>query len=211
MKMILLGAPGAGKGTQGEILCEHYGIPTISTGAVLREAVKQGTELGKQAKAVMDAGGLVSDDVINGIVKECLTGEKCAKGFILDGYPRNLAQAEALEAMGVDIDVALSIDVPDEEILRRLGGRRVCADCGMTYHTEFNPSPAGDKCGKCGGNLIVRKDDQPETIKARLATYHEQTEPIIGFYANKGKLVSVNGQDKVEDTTKAVFAALEAK
>ena len=208
LKLILLGAPGAGKGTQAEIISGKYNIPAISTGAIIREAIQSGTEMGKNAKSYIDAGALVPDEVVIGIIRERLAKEDCVNGFILDGFPRTVPQAEALEAMGVEITEVLSIEVPDEKILTRMAGRRVCPKCGATFHTEFKPSPAGENC-PCGEKLTCRSDDDPEVVAARLETYHAVTEPIKEFYAGKGMLKIVEGQDKLEDTTALVAAALE--
>ncbi|MBQ7836315.1 MAG: adenylate kinase [Clostridia bacterium] len=208
LKLILLGAPGAGKGTQAEIISEKYNIPAISTGAIIRDAIQSGTEMGKNAKSYIDAGALVPDEVVIGIIRERLAKEDCVNGFILDGFPRTVPQAEALEAMGVEITEVLSIEVPDEKILTRMAGRRVCAKCGATFHTEFKPSPKGEYC-PCGEKLTRRSDDDPEVVAARLETYHAVTEPIKEFYAGKGMLKIVEGQDKLEDTTALVAAALE--
>ncbi len=208
LKLILLGAPGAGKGTQAEIISKKYNIPAISTGAIIREAIQSGTEMGKNAKSYIDAGALVPDEVVIGIIRERLDNADCANGFILDGFPRTVPQAEALEAMGVEITEVLSIEVPDEKILTRMAGRRVCSKCGATFHTEFKPSPKGEYC-PCGEKLTRRSDDDPEVVAARLETYHAVTEPIKEFYAGKGMLKIVEGQDKLEDTTALVAAALE--
>lgn len=208
MKLILLGAPGAGKGTQAEIICEKLTIPTISTGNIIREAMKNGTEMGIKAKAAVEAGQLVSDDVVIGIIKERLVQDDCKNGFILDGFPRTIPQAEALDNLGVEIDLVLDIDVKDEAIAARLGGRRVCPTCGASYHLEYKKPSKDGICDACGANLIQRKDDAPETVLERLAIYHEQTEPLKDYYSKAGKLKSVPGQDKVEDTTKLVFEAL---
>lgn len=210
MNLILLGAPGAGKGTQAEIVCDRLGIPAISTGNILRAAIKDGTEMGLRAKAAIDAGRLVSDEIIIGIVKERLACDDCKNGFILDGVPRTVAQAQALEDMGVRIDKVVDIEVPDQAIIARLSGRRVCSACGTSYHTQYKPSAVEGVCDRCNGALIIRKDDEPSTVLERLATYHEQTEPLIDFYRARGKLVTVNGQEKVEDTTRLLLAALEA-
>ena len=180
MKLILLGAPGAGKGTNAEILSDKLNIPTISTGNILRAAVKDGTPMGLKAKSFMDAGALVPDEVILGIIKERLTASDCANGFILDGVPRTIAQAEALEQAGIDIDCALSIEIADETIIERMSGRRTCKDCSQTFHIVSNPPKVEGKCDFCGGELTIRKDDAPETVKARLETYHRETEPQIG-------------------------------
>ncbi len=209
IKLILLGAPGAGKGTQAEIISKDYGIPAISTGAIIREAVKNGTEMGLAAKEYIDSGALVPDSVVIGIIKERLAMPDCKGGFILDGFPRTVPQAVALDEMGVEITDVISIEVADERILERMGGRRVCKACGATYHVVFNPSPNGDKCA-CGEELTIRSDDKPEVVKSRLDTYHEQTEPLKDFYNAKGILKIVYGQEKLEDTTALTKAALEA-
>ena len=209
MRLILLGAPGAGKGTQGEIISERYEIPTISTGNVLREAIRQGTPLGLAAKELIDKGQLVPDEVVNEIVRARIDEDDCKSGFILDGYPRTLAQAQALDKMGADIDKVLCLHVPDEVILARLGGRRVCESCGATYHVDSQPSSAGELCEKCGGTLIIRKDDRPETIKERLSVYHQQTEPLIEYYRAQGKLRVVEGDELVEVTTERTLRELE--
>lgn len=208
MKLILLGAPGAGKGTQADILAEKLSIPTISTGNILRAAVKNETPVGLQAKAFMDKGALVPDDVIIGIVKERLSEPDCANGYILDGMPRTIAQAEALEEAGVEIDAALQIDLADEIIEKRMTGRRACTKCGATYHIEAAPSKVEGVCDKCGTELSIRKDDMPETVKNRLKVYHMETEPLISFYKERGKLRTVEGTGSVADTTKLVFEAL---
>ena len=210
MRLILIGPPGAGKGTQANYIKEHFGIPQISTGDMLRAAVKAGTELGKAAKVIMDQGGLVSDDIIIGLVKERLLADDCKNGFILDGFPRTVPQAEALETMGVQIDKVIEISVPDEAIKARLGGRRVCESCGATYHVEFNPPKVEGKCDKCGGNAVQRKDDAPETVINRLKTYHEATAPLVDFYKGRGKLRTVIGQAEVADTSKLVLEAVNA-
>ena len=209
MKLVMFGAPGSGKGTQAERLSQKYDIPQISTGEILRNAISNGTELGLAAKSYMDAGQLVPDDVVIGIVRDFLASDSCKNGFILDGFPRSIPQAEALDAMGVKIDMVLSIEVADEKIVKRMSGRRVCPKCGASFHTEYKPSTAGDMCDKCGEALIIRKDDNPDTVKARLETYHKQTEPLKGYYSAKGKLTEIEGQEKVEDTTALTFAALE--
>ena len=209
MKLILLGAPGAGKGTQGEFIADKLGIPTLSTGNILREAVKNGTPVGLEAKSYMDAGGLVPDEVIIGVIKERLEQPDAQKGFILDGVPRTLAQAEALEKMGVAIDMVLNIEVADENIVERLSGRRVCEECGASYHTVFKPSKVPEVCDRCGGKLIIRKDDQPETVMARLKTYHELTEPLVDFYRTRDKLVDIEGSYSVEKTRERISQLLE--
>lgn len=210
MNLILLGAPGAGKGTQAEIVCDKLGIPTISTGNILRAAIKEGTAMGQRAKEAVDSGRLVSDEIVIGIVKERVAADDCKNGFVLDGVPRTVAQAQALEDMGVHIDKVVDIEVADEAIMARLSGRRVCSACGASYHTEYKPSAKEGICDRCGGALIVRKDDEPATVRDRLATYHEQTEPLVEFYRQRGKLVVVEGQERVEDTTRLLLAALEA-
>lgn len=208
MKIIFLGAPGAGKGTQAEIVSERLAIPTISTGAIIREAIKNGTEMGLAAKKFTDAGALVPDEVVIGIIRERLAKDDCQNGFILDGFPRTVPQAEALDAMGVALDAVVSLEVADEKIVERMSGRRVCAKCGATYHTLYNPSASGTACDKCGGELSIRRDDAPEVVKSRLDVYHESTEPLKDFYAAKGVLRLVEGQEKLEDTTALTLAAL---
>lgn len=208
MNLILLGAPGAGKGTQAEILCDKLGIITISTGNILRAAMKNGTEMGSKAKAYVESGKLVPDEVVIGIIKERLAEPDCKNGFILDGVPRTVAQAEAIEKMGINIDKVVDIEVKDEDILARLSGRQVCSACGASYHTTHKPPKTAGVCDRCGGALIVRKDDEPETVKDRLSVYHEQTEPLIDFYRTRGKLVVVEGQTGIEETTEALLAAL---
>ena len=209
MNLILLGAPGAGKGTQAEIICEKLGIPTISTGNMIREALKSGTEMGKKAKSYMDEGKLVPDDVVIGIIQERLAQDDCKAGFILDGFPRTIAQAEALDAMGVAIDRVIDIDVADDRIMQRLSGRRVCGACGASYHIDHKPPKAEGVCDKCGAELIQRKDDHPDTIAERLKVYHEQTEPLKGYYEKTGKLRTVEGQEELEETTALTLKALE--
>ena len=209
INLILLGAPGAGKGTQAEIISEKYGIPAISTGAIIREEIASGSELGKTVKACTESGALVPDEVVINIIKGRLAKPDCEKGFILDGFPRTVPQAEALRDLGVEITDVISIEVADEDIMDRMSGRRVCMTCGATFHTKFKPSPAGDKC-PCGAELTIRKDDKPETVANRLKIYHEQTEPIKDFYAQMGLLKIVHGQEKLEDTTALTAAALEA-
>lgn len=210
MKLILLGAPGAGKGTQGEIICEKYNIPIFSTGNILREAVKNETETGLRAKSYMDAGELVPDEVIIGVIQERLSLPDAQKGFILDGVPRTVAQAEALEELGVDIDCVINIEVPDEKIVDRLSGRRVCETCGATYHTIYNPSRLPEVCDRCQGRLIVRKDDEPATVLSRLQVYHDQTEPLVDFYRERGKLAEIKGALTMEETTERIDRILEA-
>ena len=207
MNLILMGAPGAGKGTQSEKISEKWGIPAISTGDMLRAAIKAGTDLGKTAKSFMDEGKLVPDEIVIGIIKEHLATDACKNGFILDGFPRSIPQAEALDAMGVQIDAVLSIEVADEKIVERMSGRRVCS-CGASYHTAYKPSKKDGICDKCGAELYTRKDDAPETVLSRLETYHTQTEPLKEFYAKKGLLITVQGQEEVADTTRLTFEAL---
>ncbi len=210
MNLILLGAPGAGKGTQAEVISEALNIPQISTGNILREAVKNGTEFGLKAKAAMESGSLVSDDVVIGILKDRIAEDDCKNGFILDGFPRTVPQAEALDSMGVQIDKVVEIYVADETIQQRLSGRRVCEDCGASYHIEFKPSEVEGKCNKCGGNTVQRKDDHPDTVIERLKVYHEQTAPLKDFYSKQGKLETVIGQDDVADTSKLTLKAVGA-
>ena len=210
MNLILLGAPGAGKGTQAEVISEKLGIPQISTGNILREAVKNGTEMGVKAKGFMESGALVPDEVVIGILKDRIAEDDCKNGFILDGFPRTVPQAEALESMGVNIDKVISLEVADETIQGRLSGRRVCEKCGASYHAEFNPPKTEGVCDKCGGAAVQRKDDAPETVIERLRTYHEQTAPLVDFYGNKGRLVKVQGQDEVKDTSELVLKAVTA-
>ena len=210
MNLILLGAPGAGKGTQAEVISEPLSIPQISTGNMLREAVKNGTEYGLKAKAAMDSGALVSDEIVIGILKDRIAQDDCKGGFILDGFPRTVPQAEALDAMGVTIDKVLEIYVPDETIQARVSGRRVCEGCGATYHIQYKPSKVEGVCDKCGAKTIIRKDDQPATVLDRLAVYHKQTEPLKEYYAKQGKLETVVGQEEVADTTKLTLKAVGA-
>ena len=209
MNLILLGAPGAGKGTQAEKICEKLSIPAISTGNMLREAMANGTEMGLKAKSFIDAGKLVPDEVVIGIIAERLKQDDCKNGFILDGFPRTIPQAEALDEMGVRIDKVIDIEVADEKIASRLSGRRVCLKCGATYHTEFKKPKTEGICDACGDTLVQRKDDMPETVLDRLKTYHEQTEPLKGYYEKKGILRVVEGQEEVADTTALTFKALE--
>lgn len=208
MKLILLGAPGAGKGTQAEILSRLLNIPTISTGNILRAAMKNGTPVGLKAKEYVESGKLVPDDAIIGIVRERLSEDDCKNGYILDGMPRTIPQAEALEKVGIHIDTALSIEISDETIIERMAGRRTCKDCSTTFHIVSNPPKVEGKCDNCGGELVIRKDDSPETVKARLATYHTETEPLKDFYSKRGKLKTVDNQATVEQTTAEVKKAL---
>ena len=208
MKLILLGAPGAGKGTQADILCKELDIPTISTGNILRAAIKNGTPTGMKAKSFMDAGKLVPDEVIIGIITERVAEEDCKNGYILDGVPRTIAQAEAMEKAGIVFDAVVSIEISDETIMERMSGRRVCESCGASYHLVAVPPKQEGICDKCGGKLVQRKDDAPETVKARLEVYHKETEPLKDFYAQRGLLKSVENQPTVEATSKAILHVL---
>lgn len=213
MKIILLGPPGAGKGTQAKFICQAFDIPQISTGDMLRAAVNAGTELGKRVKAVMDSGALVSDDIIIDLVRERISEDDCANGFLFDGFPRTIVQAEALVAAGIDIEVVLEIQVPDEEIIRRMSGRRVHAASGRTYHVLYNPPKREGLDDETGEPLIQRDDDKEETVRERLAVYREQTEPLVGYYREKAerdklRYVTVNGLGKVEEIQKEILAAL---
>ena len=208
MKLILLGAPGAGKGTQAEILAKLLGVPTISTGNILRAAVKNGTPVGLKAKEYMDAGALVPDEVIIGIIAERLAEPDCRNGYILDGVPRTIPQAEAMEKGGIGIDCALSIEVADETIVERMSGRRTCPNCGASFHVVSNPPKKEGVCDSCGAALTIRKDDAPETVKARLDTYHRETEPLKAFYEKRGKLKSVDNQPTIEATTAVIRKTL---
>ena len=209
MKLILLGAPGAGKGTQADIIKKKLDIPTISTGNILRAAVKNGTPIGLKAKEYMDSGRLVPDEVIIGVITERLQEPDCAKGFILDGVPRTIAQAEALEKAGISFDAVIALEVPDERIVERMSGRRVCESCGSSYHIKYVPPKVEGVCDACGGKLVQRKDDDPATVRDRLAVYHKETEPLKGFYETRGILKTVADQPTVEGTTQAILAALE--
>ena len=209
MKLIFLGAPGAGKGTQAEIIAGKLNIPTISTGNIIREALANGTEMGLKAKSFIEAGKLVPDDVVIGIIKERLADEDCNNGFILDGFPRTIPQAEALDNMGIIIDKVVDIDVPDENIVNRMSGRRVCKACGSSYHIENKKPKVEGVCDACGGELQIRKDDAPETVLDRLNVYHEQTEPLKDFYAKCGKLRSVEGTAPIKEITAAILKVLE--
>ncbi len=210
MNLILLGPPGSGKGTQAKLIVEKYGIPQISTGDMLREAVAKGTELGKEAKKYMDAGQLVPDEVVIGIVKERLQQPDCEKGFILDGFPRTIAQAEALdkilEEMGKKIDAVINIQVPEEEVVKRIVNRRTCKNCGAVYHLIYNPPKEDNKCDKCGGELYQRDDDKEETVRKRYQVYKEQTEPLVEYYAKKGILYNIDGTKSIEE----VFAEIDS-
>ena len=209
MKLILLGAPGAGKGTQAEVICNHLSIPAISTGNIIRAALKAQTEMGRKAKDYIEKGLLVPDDVVIGIIRDRLAQDDCQNGFILDGFPRTVPQAEALDKMGVDIDLVIDIEVPDEKIAQRMAGRRVCAVCGASYHTLYKQPKEEGVCDSCGGALVQRKDDEAQTVLERLRVYHEQTEPLIAYYQAKGKLRVVEGQEAVADTTALTLKALE--
>ncbi len=208
MKLILLGAPGAGKGTQADIIKQKLGIPTISTGNILRAAVKNGTPTGLKAKAFMDAGKLVPDEVIIGVINERLQESDCANGYILDGVPRTIAQAEALEQAGIRFDAVVALEVPDQRIVDRMGGRRVCERCGASFHIVHIPPKTEGVCDACGGALVQRKDDSPETVLDRLAVYHKETEPLKGFYEARGVLKTVDDLPTVEDTTQAIMKVL---
>lgn len=209
MKLVLLGAPGAGKGTQAEILCEKLNIPTISTGNILRAAMKNGTPLGEQVKVYMDAGQLVPDDLIIEVVFDRISQPDCANGFILDGFPRTIPQAEALENHHVVLDWAVSLEVPDEEIVKRMSGRRTCPECGASYHVTNHPPVKEGICDHCGTQLVSRKDDEPETVLSRLKTYHVSTEPLKAFYANLGKLKLIENQSTIEATNALILKELE--
>ena len=207
MKIIFLGAPGAGKGTQAEVVSARLGIPTISTGAIIREAIKNATDMGQKAKNYIDSGALVPDDVVIGIVKERLAESDCENGFILDGFPRTVPQAIALDEMGVALSAVVSLEVSDEIIVERMSGRRVCAKCGRSYHAKYKPSKNGEYC-ECGEKLTVRSDDAPDVVRSRLAVYHDTTEPLKAYYESKGLLRTVYGQEYVEDTTAKTLEAL---
>ena len=209
MKLILLGAPGAGKGTQAEIISKKLNIPTISTGAIIRESIKSGSELGNKVKSIIESGKLVSDDIVIEIIENRLKEDDCKNGFILDGFPRTVAQADALEKLGIKIDTVASIEVSDEDIIKRLSGRRECSGCRATFHVDNLPSKKGDLCDKCGAPLIRRADDEPETIKNRLKVYHEQTAVLKDYYAKKGNLKLVCGTNPIDQITSDIISALE--
>ncbi len=213
MNLMVFGAPGAGKGTQAKYLVDRYNIPQISTGDILREAVANKTAMGLEAKKYMDEGKLVPDSTIIGIIKDRLKEEDCKNGFILDGFPRTLAQAEALEElmqeMGIKLDKVISFNVPDEDIIKRIAGRRVCPKCGASFHVEFNPPKVENICDYCGADLITRKDDNAETIKSRLEAYHTQTSPLIEFYEKRGVFAELDGSKELSEVTKDMFKALE--
>ncbi len=208
MNIIFFGAPGAGKGTQAEVVSQRLNIPTISTGAIIREAIKSQTEMGLAAQSFIEKGQLVPDEVVIGIIKDRLSQSDCSDGYILDGFPRTIPQAEALDKMGVKIDVVLELHVPDDEIITRMSGRRVCPKCAATYHTKYNPSGAGENCDKCTEKLSIRKDDAPEVVKSRLEVYHNQTEPLKEYYGKKGLVKTVIGQEQLQDTTRLTLEAL---
>ena len=208
MKIIFLGAPGAGKGTQADRVSVRLGIPTISTGAIIRAAVKDGTTMGLEAKKFIEAGALVPDSVVIGIVKERLLESDCDKGYILDGFPRSVPQAIALEKMGVLLDKVISFEISDEEIVERMSGRRVCGNCGKTFHIHHLPSAKGDVCDSCDGQLITRADDDPDVVRSRLEVYHSTTEPLKEYYQDRGMLCAVDGTAGVDETTKRTFEAL---
>ena len=215
MNIVFLGPPGAGKGTQAKILIERYGIPQVSTGDMLREHRAKGTELGKKAQEYMDKGQLVPDEIILGMVKERLSQPDCHKGFILDGFPRTVAQAEALDKllseMGKKLDFALALIVPDDLLVERLTGRRTCKSCGMMYHIKYKPPKVVGKCDVCGGDLYQRPDDNEETVRNRLKVYHEQTAPLIEYYKNKGILREIDGSKSIEEITQQIISILEGK
>ena len=208
MKLIMLGAPGAGKGTQAKRIAAKYGIPHISTGDIFRANIKNGTELGKKAQTYMDQGLLVPDELVCDLVVDRIQQSDCEKGYVLDGFPRTIPQAEALtaalEKLGTSIDYAINVEVPDENILRRMGGRRACLSCGATYHIEFNPTKKEGTCDVCGAETVLRDDDKPETVQKRLDVYHTQTQPLIDYYTKAGKLAEVDGTQNMDD----VFAAI---
>jgi adenylate kinase len=208
MKIIFLGAPGAGKGTQAEIVSGRFGIPTISTGAIIRQAVKDGTPTGLAAKSYIDIGALVPDEVVIEIVRERLAMPDCRDGFILDGFPRTVPQAEALDRMGVKVDYVVSLEVDDAVIIERMSGRRVCGSCGATYHVDAFPPKVSGVCDRCEGKLTVRRDDSPEVVHERLNVYHEETEPLKTYYAERGLLAVVKGADEVKETTARTLRAL---
>lgn len=209
MKIIFLGAPGAGKGTQAEIVAEKYSIPTISTGNIIREALRTGTPMGLKAKSFIEAGQLVPDEVVIGIIRDRLAADDCANGFILDGFPRTIPQAVALDEMGIEIDKVVDIEVADERIVARMSGRRVCPKCGATFHTEYKKPAVDGICNNCSEALIIRKDDEPATVLERLKIYHAETEPLKDYYGKKGILRIVEGQEEVADTTALTLKAME--
>lgn len=212
MKIIMLGAPGAGKGTQAKMIAAKYGIPHISTGDIFRANIKNGTELGAKAKEYMDKGLLVPDELVVDLVIDRFKEPDCEKGYVLDGFPRTIPQAEALDkaltAMGESIDYAINVEVPDENIIHRMGGRRACVGCGATYHIVYSPTKVEGKCDTCGGELIIRDDDKPETVKNRLSVYHEQTQPLIDYYTSKGIIAEVDGTVDMKDVFDAIVEIL---
>jgi adenylate kinase len=210
MNLILMGAPGAGKGTQAERVSIKWNIPTLSTGDLLRAAIREGNELGLLAKGYIDDGHLVPDEIVIGIVKDYLSSETCKNGFILDGFPRSIPQAEALDELGVQIDAALSIEVADEAIVERMSGRRLCSGCGASFHVKYNPPTKDGVCDKCGKSLYIRDDDAPQTVIKRLETYHDQTEPLKAFYAAKGILKSVDGRGDIAQITESILKSIKA-
>ena len=209
MKLIMFGPPGAGKGTQTDILCRRYGIQKISTGDALREVIRSGSELGQQVKGLMDQGKFVPDEIVTEIIRDRVSSPDCANGFILDGFPRNLAQAEALLNMGIRMNKALLINVPDEVLVERVQGRVVCSKCGASYHVTNNPPQEEGGCDKCGGCLEARSDDRPETVRARLKTYHELTDPVVDFYRGRGILSEIDGTADIETATAEILKILE--
>ena len=209
MKLILLGAPGAGKGTQAEAICKYFSIPAISTGNIIRKALKSGTEMGKKAELFIDKGDLVPDDMVVKIIEERLENEDCKNGFILDGFPRTIPQAEALDRMGIDIDKVVDFEVSDEDIISRMSGRRVCESCGASYHIIHKKPLVDGICDNCSGTLVQRKDDHPDTVNARLRVYHDQTEPLKNYYNKQGKLIVIEGKGKIEDITQRAISMLE--
>ena len=215
MKIIMLGAPGAGKGTQAKKIAAKYEIPHISTGDIFRANIKNGTELGKKAKTYMDQGLLVPDELVVDLVVDRVNQDDCTKGYVLDGFPRTIPQAEALDAalekMGQKIDYAIDVDVPDENIINRMSGRRACVDCGATYHIVYAPTKKENICDNCGGGLILRDDDKPETVKKRLDVYHEQTQPLIDYYTKAGVLRTVDGTIDIDEVFAAIVKILEDK
>lgn len=209
IKIIMLGAPGAGKGTQAEVISDKYNIPTISTGNIIREAIKKQTQMGIAAKGFIDKGQLVPDDVVIELVTQRLSNSDCSNGFILDGFPRTLTQAEALDNMGIGIQKVIDIEVSDDDITRRLSGRRVCESCGASYHIEYKPTKVLGICDKCKGNTVLRDDDKPETVKERLTVYHKQTEPLREYYSQQNKLFVVMGQEDIKDTSALTLKLME--
>ncbi|MBU5471173.1 MAG: adenylate kinase [Lachnospiraceae bacterium] len=214
MKIVMLGAPGAGKGTQAKMIADKYQIPHISTGDIFRANISNGTELGKKAKTYMDQGLLVPDELVVDLVVDRVQQDDCKKGYILDGFPRTIPQAEALtealKKLGEKVDFAINVEVPDENIVKRMSGRRACVSCGSTYHIVYNPTKVEGVCDKCGNELILREDDKPETVKKRLDVYHEQTQPLIEYYTNEGVLVEVDGTKDMKDVFSAIVDILGA-